>query len=231
MAVLALGLAGSLAGGGLFAYFSDTEVSAGNTFQASNIVLGVDADWYDGGAEHHPWPEEVPLIDPAETADIKPGHQEGTRISLHAYCDFAEVYIRLFNITGEENARIDPELKAGDPSDDEGELADFLWLELWEDNGPDGIIQSSDTGEGDNIPQAGENPIWSGYASQLGACNIWQLPTVLPHCQVYYLGLRWEFRSDNGSGIDVNVAQGDTFGCDIQFQAIYPGAPNVPTCP
>jgi len=231
MAVLALGLAGSLAGGGLFAYFSDVEVSPNHTFQAGKVNVALDADWYDNGAEYSPWPEEIPLIDPFETADIKPGYKEGTRISVHPYSD-EEVYIRILNITNGENARIDPELEAGDISDDVGELADYLWLEFWEDNGPDGIVQSGDTGEGDNVPQTGEAPIWSGYASGLGACNLWRLPLpVLPGCHVYYLGFRWEFRIDNGSGIDVNVAQGDTFGCDIQFEAIVPGTPNVPTCP
>lgn len=230
MAVLAVGLAGSLAGGGMFAYFSDVETTSGYTFQATNIDLAVDSDWYDGGAEHNPWPEAVPLINPYETADIKPGHSGGTEISLHAYSIAGVVYMRIYNTISGENTRIDPELKAGDPSELAGELADYLWLELWEDNGPDGEVQTGDTGEGDNIPQPGELPIWSGYASELGDCNLWALPSTMPSCHVYYMGVRWEFRNDNGSGIDVNVAQGDTFGCDIQFIATEPGDP-VPICP
>jgi predicted ribosomally synthesized peptide with SipW-like signal peptide len=230
IAVLAVGLAGSLAGGGLLAYFSDVETSTANTFQASNMDLAVGSDWYDGGVEHNPWPQAIPLINPAETEDIKPGHTGGTEISLHAYCVAGSVHMRIFNTTSGENTRIGPELKAGDPSEDIGELADYLWLELWEDNGPDGDVQTGDTGEGDNIPQVGENPIWSGYASELSACTMWELPTILPHGQAYYLGVRWEFRGDNGSGIDVNQAQGDTFGCDIQFIATEPGDP-APICP
>ena len=41
VSVLAIGLAGSLAGGGLFAYLSDTETSTGSTFTAGEIDIEV----------------------------------------------------------------------------------------------------------------------------------------------------------------------------------------------
>ena len=44
LSVLALALVGALAGGGLFAYFSDTEVSTGNTFKAGTIEIGLAGD-------------------------------------------------------------------------------------------------------------------------------------------------------------------------------------------
>jgi predicted ribosomally synthesized peptide with SipW-like signal peptide len=62
LTVIALGLVGALVGGGLFAYFSDTETSSGNTYTANTITLAVDDG--DGFEEH--W-----TSDPA-TLDLKP---------------------------------------------------------------------------------------------------------------------------------------------------------------
>ena len=42
--MIALALVGALAGGGLFAYFSDTETSTGNTFQAGTISINLAGD-------------------------------------------------------------------------------------------------------------------------------------------------------------------------------------------
>lgn len=58
MALLALALVGGLVGGGLFAYFSDTETSTGNTFQATTIKLAVNGEEEWSG--------------PAATIDLKP---------------------------------------------------------------------------------------------------------------------------------------------------------------
>jgi predicted ribosomally synthesized peptide with SipW-like signal peptide len=49
MGVMVMAVAGGLIGGGLFAYFSDTETSTGNTFTAGTIDIGVDGE--------NPWQE------------------------------------------------------------------------------------------------------------------------------------------------------------------------------
>jgi predicted ribosomally synthesized peptide with SipW-like signal peptide len=51
VSVLALALVGALAGGGLFAYFSDTETSTGNTFVAGTIDISLTGDI--GSPVHH----------------------------------------------------------------------------------------------------------------------------------------------------------------------------------
>ena len=62
LAVVALGLVGALVGGGLFAYFSDTETSSGNTYTTNTITLAVD----DGSGFEEQW-----TSDPADL-DLKP---------------------------------------------------------------------------------------------------------------------------------------------------------------
>ena len=51
MSLLAVALVGGLVSGGLFAYFSDTETSEGNTFQAGTIDIKavVQPQLVDGG--------------------------------------------------------------------------------------------------------------------------------------------------------------------------------------
>jgi predicted ribosomally synthesized peptide with SipW-like signal peptide len=49
MAVLMIGLAGSLAGGGLFAYLNDTETSTGNTFTAGEIDIELSGGGFASG--------------------------------------------------------------------------------------------------------------------------------------------------------------------------------------
>jgi predicted ribosomally synthesized peptide with SipW-like signal peptide len=239
LSILAVALVAGLAGGGLMAYFSDTEISEDNQFSVSNVDLAVDVNWYDQGQEHNPWPEHVPLIDPATTADIKPEHGGEATISLHVYCYEADLYMFLDTLTHSENGRIDPEMKAGDATENVGELIDFLYLELWQDNGVDGVAATGDPGEGDNIKQPEEDFIWLGYAAELldmasmeepHDCLLIAGPIRLLHCKVYYMGCRWHFDRNNGTGADVNTAQGDSFGTDIVFRVVNAGDP-APPCP
>jgi len=44
MALLVIGIVGALAGGGLFAYFNDTETSANNTFNSATLHIVLDGD-------------------------------------------------------------------------------------------------------------------------------------------------------------------------------------------
>jgi hypothetical protein len=238
ISLILVGLVGGLAGGGLFAHFSDVEEGSA-LFIADNVDLAVDADWYDGGAEQNPWPESVPLINPAETADIKPGMCGESTISLHVYCTEADLWLMLDNLTSGENGILDPEAEAGDPSADDGELVNYLWLQLWEDNGVDGEANTTDFGEGDNEKQPEEAVIWEGYAAELMAlaaaeepydCVLLAGPILLTHCNVYYMGVKWCFIQDVAGQPHCNISMGDTFGTDIAFFTKDVGSP-PPTCP
>ena len=234
LSMVVFALVAAIGAGGLFAYFSDTETSEGNTFQAGNTDLAVDVNWYDDGREQNPWPEEIPLIDPSTTADIKPGHRGESTISLHAYCVNAELLMKFFNFINDENGSAGPEITLGDAPDDplddlDGELASYLWLRLWEDNGLDGEPVTGDEGEGDNIWQEAERIVWESYFADLMACAMPDpdpdidtsvtllTKIVLEHCHVFYLGFEWYFDPDVAGEPDVNLAQSDTFGCDISF--------------
>lgn len=115
-----------------------------------------------------------------------------------------------------ENGINEPEEKAGDTSEDAGELQEFLDVRVWKDNGLFGI----DSLGADNLePNLGEQDIDSGTLEEvavqadeegyrLGPIEDGETTTVT---------MTWEFDPDNGS---VNVTQGDsvTFAFDIHAE-------------
>ncbi len=70
--------------------------------------------------------------------DVKPGDRGTNVISLHV--DSNDAYVCLINsdIYDQENVLIETEADAGDESEDEGELSDYLELFIWNDLNGDG---------------------------------------------------------------------------------------------
>ena len=127
-----------LAIGGTIAYFSDTEVSAGNTFTAGALDIEVDNTChYDGmicslNNDKYVWAEESSgsstypelIGKPCDCTwvqkdlngdlffnfnDIKPGDNGENTISLHATANDAYVCIKVDNLTNNENGCTEPE--------------------------------------------------------------------------------------------------------------------------
>jgi len=117
-----------------------------------------------------------------------------------------------------ENGRTEPEVEAGDDSDDLGELQDVLELSVWYDTG---VLNSGVAGACNGSQDPGETVLASGtlvdVAEQLaggvrlqtelfGSC----LDPEEPRC----LGVRWEVPADAG-----NAVQTDSVRFDLQFVA------------
>jgi len=245
---------GAIVVGATTAYFSDTETSTGNTFTAGVIDLKVDSEqhyngmvcsaseWIDDGSGTsigYPvagtecggtWGQEGGLDITNEKffdfIDVKPGDFGENTISLHIINNDAYVCAAIIPTNNAENGLTEPEEEMNDdslPSDPwNGELADNLQFFAWAD-------------DGDNIFEAGEQPLFSnvyGPASDL-----------LPNGKVYplytpqtgalsggdttYLGLAWcagDMTVNINDGIITcdgstmgNESQSDSFKADISF--------------
>jgi predicted ribosomally synthesized peptide with SipW-like signal peptide len=206
---MVLSLVGAMVGGGLFAHFSDVEVSEENVFTAGVIDIEVDVDgaWYNG----------VPFPIFSIHPDVKPCHGGETTLSLHLYGNPALVDIAL-NVTEDlDNTIVEPEdmvdgVLDGLDGTDDGDLDSCMWIKIWHDDGIDQTPGTGDEGEGDNIQQPEEGFIYEGYADQMiGAIPMGEM---IP-CITYYLGFLWHFdQPDN-----VNIAMSDSWGFNAVITA------------
>ena len=87
--------------------------------------------------------------------DVKPGDQGVNVISLHVYDNDAYVCLINAEVEDDENVRTETEIDAGDTSDDEGELSNYLQLFIWNDKNGDGQYSPATEDnlyEGDFLP-------------------------------------------------------------------------------
>lgn len=150
----------TLALGGTQAFFSDEEVSEGNTFAAGAIDLQVDNtsygfDWNDptvqdpegdwGLNEANSW--TLSDLDDElffSFTDLKPGDYGEDTISLHV--DFNDAYACMaFDLTATpENGQNEPEADADATAGaDEGELQNYLSFLFWNDDG-DNVLETGE---------------------------------------------------------------------------------------
>ena len=133
---------------------------------------------------------------------IMPGQTGHTTFSLHAEAAPATGYHANLTVTGTaDNFEYDvknPELVAGDDSttggSNDGELADFLVIKLWWDEGstPGWQGRTEDPQEGDNLYQHFETPIyWGTFADLITANQLETQVLELAICEVIYIGLDW----------------------------------------
>jgi len=157
-----VGIVGAFAIYGTTAFFSDSETSLNNLFQAGAIDLKVDSTAHYNGmvcSLGGVWEEESTdsAITPdllgtecngtwTETdldeshvffdyTDLKPGDEGENTISLHVYDNDAWLRFMVFNTRNEENGRLENEIEAGDTTDDEGELQEALMFSVFIDQG------------------------------------------------------------------------------------------------
>ena len=124
--ILLIAVALLLVGGGVFAYFSDTETASNNNFAAGTLDLQV--------GDQSPCNEQinVPALKPGDTgepADWQMQNLGTIRGDLNISCG---------TITNSENTRLAQEIAAGDTTDGVGELGDNLTVAFWVDITDDG---------------------------------------------------------------------------------------------
>ncbi len=116
MSVLIIGLAAALMGGGVFAWLSDTETSAGNTFTGATMDLQIDKD---GAGDVFDWVDgkDMPAIDdvfPGALDCLTPGQTANLILGIRnvGCCDGdAGIHFDVYNDA--ENGFAEPEAEVG----------------------------------------------------------------------------------------------------------------------
>lgn len=231
LSLLIIGTIVSIAGAGTWAYFSDTEQAAGNTFTAGTLDLQVNGQ--DG-------------FIPYAAGNLKPGEYRGTPTytiknigSLPGVLSY-----KVINVSTNENGVTDPEVKAGDApgvrmdpdrftiaASGDGELLDQVYIVLWVDDTP---------GQRPAPYDWQDAKFWQGYPDEssyyklpvntdLMAGKTWASgpyagqPLMLYPGQTAYMGVGVKFISDTDTpygwildGVKNNAAMGDDFKFDIE---------------
>jgi predicted ribosomally synthesized peptide with SipW-like signal peptide len=120
IATLALALVATMVGLGVHAYFSDTETSTGNYFQAGTLDLKVN------GADG-------PVSAIIEIGNVKPGDSGSKEVALKndgSLLGIADLHIK--NLQDLENGNTEPEGDDGEP----GELSKAITVKITYDGNP-----------------------------------------------------------------------------------------------
>lgn len=200
ISLMTIALVGALIGGGIYAYFSDIETSAGNVFTAGTLNLKVSAD--------------DPLVEHFEVTDTYGGDSGFLDWLLKNDGSIAgSLDITFSNIVDAENGVNEPE--AADPGEDgtvaapgiDGELAEVLKLLIYiDENNDDAYAALDDTLIYDGFVKPGlEAEQLSNYAM---AAN---------YGSAGDKAVRIEWSIDGGVG---NKIQSDSTGFDIEFELL-----------
>lgn len=182
---------------GTRAFFSDTETSKNNTFQAGAIDLKIDnTSYYNGKINGNTsWDlRDLTIEKFFDFTDVKPNDYGEDTISLHVNTNNAWVCADVKLTSNDDNGLTEPEEEVDQTGGvGEGELADnvnFIW---WAD-------------DGDNVLESGENLLPGG---PLGALDVGETATVtladslssvwgtgpIPGNSTKYIGKAWCFGS------------------------------------
>jgi len=191
-ALIVLAIAAAVSGA-TTAYFSDSETSHNNTFTAGTLDLAVDGE---NPLAHAKF--AVTNMHPGESTQ---GIYRLTNTgSIDGYVDIASL-----TVTSQENGCNEPETTAGDatcgtPGAGEGELAQFVQVQLFEDAGCDGAVSSGDT------------VFYSGLVKDVPSS--FELNTALAAGGALCISARFDWPSTAQD----NLAQGDGMQLDLAFE-------------
>ncbi len=165
-------------------------------------------------------------------ADIKPGDEGENTISLHVDNNDAYACVDVSLVANDDVSSVEPELVAGDAANTgslfDGELAQNMEFFAWADYGVvPGFQGLSDPGEGDNIWQANELPLFSngnGPASDVldGESYTIASPSLgaLVGGSTSYIGLAWCAGNLTTPVPGTIVCDGAAMGNDVQTDSM-----------
>jgi len=215
---------------GSTAFFSDTETSTGNVFEAGQVDLKVGNTSYYNGEKSDNTSWVLGDLDDElffNFTDVKPGDTSEDTIELKVVDNPSWVCATLTLDANDENVMNNPEEKAGDVTDNpedsfDGELAQELHFVWWPD-------------DGDNVLETDEAPMayymWDKLSNLVGDDNVLELTladsklnfftgarpgTPLDGDTPYFIGKAWcmgEMTLDpvaEGEGVNPMVASGVT---------------------
>ena len=185
--IVMIALMASAVGIGTYASFSDTETSVGNSFTAGTLDLKIN------GADTN--------VIAFRVANMRPGNQPTNSYVLSNEGSLSgKLNITKVVLTDSENTRIEPEIEAGDTTDDLGELSSVVNLSLYIDVDNAGGYSTGDVmffnGKVNTLPASFDlnRPIAAGANIRINAVFDW-----------------WSTSADN-------QAQSDSFTLDLTFQ-------------
>lgn len=201
-----IGAVAAIAVGGTIAYFSDTEISTGNTFTAGKLDLELN--------NYESAPINIANMAPgdADTATFRLTNTDG---SLDGSLD-----IRLANLVQSENGIIEPELAAGD-YENGGDLHLTMGFAAYLDVDKDGIFNAGDvqlTYDGQQRVYPG---FWGGDFHYHGISSMmnggWNDIMTLTENQSVDLIIMWQLPTTwTYPNYNQNIVQTDTLGFDVQ---------------
>jgi len=187
LSLMVIGLTSVLAVGATTSYFSDTEISSGNTITAGTLDLKLD------GADN-------PTSAKFNVTNAKAGTQINTGFILKNDGSITgNLSIPSIVVTNSENGITEPEASSGDATDTTGELADVMNLRIFMDYDKNGSIGT------------GETVVYNGLIKNLPT-TLPSLGTLLAGSEV-----RVGFIMDWWNTASDNLAQGDSMQLNIQF--------------
>jgi predicted ribosomally synthesized peptide with SipW-like signal peptide len=193
LSLMTIALVSALIGGGVYAYFSDTETSTGNTFTAGTLDLNLD-----GGNTN---------VVKFTVSDVKPGDNSGGTWTVANVGSIAG-YLDLENISVSEaiGTTTDPELADEvPPGTDTAQLGNYLMVHIFVDTNNNGSWDSGETDIlGTDAAPVAINTIASSYALDL---------SLAANGGTNYITLLWSV----GTATD-NRIQGDSVTLDITFE-------------
>lgn len=128
ISILAIFAVCVMIGGGAYAYFSDTESTAGNQFTAATLNLEIN--------DEDPW-----AIDVFDVTFLKPGDSGYTCLKIENTGSTAgTLTIDIPTITDGAGTTPEPE-----PTPDNGEISENLDIVVWEDANQDGVVDVGET--------------------------------------------------------------------------------------
>lgn len=187
---------GALAYGGTNAFFSDTELSAGNTFTAGAIDLKIDNESYYNGVLNASttWEATDLTIEKFfDFPDLKPDDFGEDTISLHVETNDAYLCADVTLTSNDDNSQTEPESLVDANGTTTGELAGLVNFAWWAD-------------DGDNVFEDDEEIISQGPIGELGVGgsttiaiadsenNVWEgTPGPIAGNETLYIGKVWCF--------------------------------------
>ena len=211
------------------AFFSDTETSAGNVFEAGKVDLLVDSECtYNGqpSTECGTWDSKDLTSEKFfNFSDVKPGDYGENTISLKVEDNPSWLCMTINPTANDDASSTEPELKElGETLDNssdlwDGELRQNMTFHIWAD-----VCNESPAVPGDNIYQEGcdknitesmsNNPKVIALVDSANNVFTGTFGQPINSAQNYYLGFGWSLPENVG-----NIAQTDSFIADISFQA------------
>lgn len=161
-----------------------------------------------------------PIID---LAGVVPGDSGSLVVGLEAVEESTRVWFRPTVDATDENGINEPEVKAGDTTDGDGqgELQDYVSVRIWRDEG----LLDSGFGRCDGSYTAGESQVTDGKVA-LGTvgpdfADGLELVDCLEPGENYCLGLSWDLPADTGNQIQTD---------SVDFSLQFIGIPCSETC-